>query len=158
MTRSGMAFKDVVAKSWCWYFDLTIIGQVNFRPTGPAPNPNIYPMDLIALPDLRLRTCTRLEGPRPNRFCAMPIWDLVWLFENSASPFGTLLATNHHLHQVGTSIMFWPVTQKLLNGLSILTKNENKMFQVSIGTLIVPRMPCTKNISKVEFEKWQFNR
>ena len=32
----------------------------------------------------------------------MLIWDLVWVFENSASPLGTLLATNHHLHQVDT--------------------------------------------------------
>ena len=83
----------------------------------------------------------------------MPVWDLVWVFENSASLFGTLLATNHHLNEVGTSHHVLPVTQKLLEGLNILTKKENKIYQVSIGALILPRIPSTKKTSKIEFEK-----
>ena len=71
-----------------------------------------------------------------SKLCAMPMRDLVWLFENVVSPFGMLLATNHNLHQVGTCIVFWPVTQKPLDELNILTKKGKQ--NVSIATLIVP--------------------
>ena len=74
-----------------------------FQAHGPGAESKYIPDGAFCWARSELRTCTRLEGPGPNRFCAMPMRDLVWPFENSASPFGTLLATNHHLHLVGAS-------------------------------------------------------
>ena len=42
--------------------------QANFRSTGPALSPNIYPMGLFAGPDLRLRMVPGLRVPGPTDF------------------------------------------------------------------------------------------
>ena len=70
-----------------------------FQVHGPGVEPKYIPDGPFCWARSETPNGTGLEGPRPNRFCAMPMWDPVWLFDNSASPIGTLLATNHHPHQ-----------------------------------------------------------